>query len=131
MRLLSFFNDIERTMLADNPEPDDGVWANTRMVNVHSGLARLTIARGPKGQPPTPRGSILLQAFTLADGTFCLKANLSWSKNEATVSKAVYSKPGINWSKAAEEVAATWMRGAPDAITASELHEMPSLAAGA
>lgn len=118
-------------MLAAQPEPEGGAWVNTRMVNVNSGLARMTIASGPKGQPPIPRGSILLQAYTLADGTFCLKANLSWHNHETTVSKSVYSKPGINWSNAAVEVAKTWMNGAPDTATESDLHEMPSLAAEA
>ena len=131
MRLLSFFNDIERTMLADDPEPEDGIWQNNRVVNVHNGLARLTLASGPSGQPANPRGSILLQAFTLADGTFCLKANLAWNGHEATTTKSVYSKPGINWRMAAAEVAAIWMNGAPAVAITPEFHETEALAAEA
>lgn len=131
MRLLSFFNDIERAMLAKIPTPDGGAWANSRMVNVHSGLARMTIASGPTGQIPTPRGSILLQAYTLADGAFCLKANLSWHNNENSVSKSIYAKPGMSWQKAAEEVATLWMKGAPSGESEANLHEVSGVAAGA
>jgi hypothetical protein len=132
MRLLSFFNDIERSMLAEDPNPEGGIWHHTRMVNVHNGLARMTIGSGPTEQSVKPRGVILLQAFTLADGTFCLKANLSWHGHEETVSKSVYSKPGINWRMAAAEVATIWMNGAPaESITDQDFQESEVLAAEA
>lgn len=119
MRLLSFFNDIERTLLADDPEPDSGVWHNTRMVNVPAGLARLNLASGPAEGPPQPKGAIQLQAHNLADGTFCLKARLSWRGSDNTVTKSVFTKPGINWRLAAAEIAATWMAGAPASLADS------------
>lgn len=113
MRLLSFLNDIERTLLADDPEPDGGIWKNSRMVNLENGLARLTLASGLGDGSPQPRGFIFVQAFTLADGSFSLKANLHWHNTEATTTKAIFSRPGINWRLAAAEIAALWMAGAP------------------
>ncbi|HVU23673.1 MAG TPA: hypothetical protein VHE13_06065 [Opitutus sp.] len=119
MRLLTFLSDIERTLQCDDPEPEGGIWKNTRMINLHTGLARLTLGCGPAGESAVvPRGSVLVQAFTLADGTPCLKANLRWNGSEAAASKSVFTRPGINWRLAAAEVAALWLAG-PPAVTAA------------
>ncbi|HWA88008.1 MAG TPA: hypothetical protein VG710_17400 [Opitutus sp.] len=116
MRLLSFLSDIERTLLGDDPEPAGGIWKNSRMMNLDSGLARLTLACGPADQSAViPRGSVLVQAYTLADGKSCLKANLRWQGSEAVVTKAVFTRPGLNWRLAAAEVAALWLAGPPAA----------------
>ncbi len=129
MRLLSFLNDIERTLQADDPEPEGGVWQISRMINPHNGLARLVLASGPAGQATPPRGSILVQAFTLADGSFCLKASLYWRGSEACTTKAVYTRPGLNWRLAAAEVAALWAAGAPAASAQSMPEASPAMAA--
>ena len=58
-----------------------------------------------------PRGAILLQNFTLADGSQCLKANLSWQGTENTAVYAIYAKPGLNWTLEASQIAIKWIDG--------------------
>lgn len=123
-RLLSFLSDIERSLAADDPSPEDGSWESSRSVNYHLGLARLTLAvRTADGLKP--RGSILLQGYQLADGTPCLKAALSWSGSESGAVHAIFSKPDINWTSEARKVAAEWMAGPPaDSSAVAPQHAM-------
>jgi hypothetical protein len=117
--MLSFLSDVERALAADDPAPDDGSWETFRTVNYHLGLARLTLAVR-KSNDVTPRGTVLLQGYQLADGTPCLKASLTWHGSESNVVRAIYSKPEINWTSEARKVAAEWMAGPPATVPALE-----------
>lgn len=127
-RLLSFLSDIERSLAADDPSPEDGAWETSRSVNYHQGLARLTLGvRLSTGLKP--RGSVLLQGYQLADGTPCLKAALSWTGSETGAVHAIFSRPDINWTSEARKVAAEWMAGPPaDSHLAVQHHEMAATA---
>ncbi|MBA4138135.1 MAG: hypothetical protein C0518_12535 [Opitutus sp.] len=117
-RMLSFLSDVERALAADDPAPDDGSWETSRTVNYHLGLARLTLnVRSAAGV--APRGTVLLQGYQLADGTPCLKAALNWHGTESTNTRAIYSKPDINWTSEARKVAAEWMAGPPSDLLAT------------
>jgi hypothetical protein len=126
--MLSFLSDVERALAADDPAPDDGAWETSRTVNYHLGLARLTLnVRSASGL--APRGSVLLQGYQLADGTPCLKAALHWHGSEANQTRAIYTKPDINWTSEARKVAAEWMAGPPSAALAGAATPEPALAA--
>ena len=113
-RLLSFLSDVENALAADDPAPvEGGVWDNSRTVNYHIGLARLSFNARLPGEALQPRGSILLQSYALADGTPCLKAALAWHGREITVMRAIFSKPGTDWRSEARKIAAEWMAGPP------------------
>ena len=132
-RLLSFLTDIESALATDDPTPGDGGnWCNSRTVNYHLGLARLTISVCPLSDSPQPRGSIMLQSYALADGTPCLKAALSWTGQERSCNRAIYSKPGTDWKSEARKVAAEWMAGPPAAAEepADKLVESAAAIAG-
>lgn len=120
-RLLSFLSDIETALAADDPAPvEDGCWDNSRTVNYHLGLARLNLNVRVPAQPLQPRGSILLQCYSLADGTPCLKAAMSWNGREESSVRAIYTKPGLDWKSEARKVAAEWMGGPPALPVAPE-----------
>lgn len=123
-RLLSFLADFERSLAADDPAPLDGSWETTRTVNYHLGLARLNLNVRTTGNL-VPRGQVLLQSYQLADGTPCLKASLTWAGTENAQTRAIYSKPDVNWTSEARKVAAEWMAGVPELTDVSS----PSLAA--
>lgn len=126
-RLLSFLSDLERALAADDPSPMDGQWETSRTVNYHLGLARVNLGvRTASGL--VPRGQIMLQSYALADGTPCLKAALSWTGSENGCTRAIYSKPDVNWTSEARKVAAEWMAGAPEP-TPSESGNEPLAAA--
>jgi hypothetical protein len=97
MRLLSFLSDIERALLAESPVVDGGAWETSRMVNFHHGLARLTLTPRAAADLPFPPGAIFVQAFSLADGSQCLKASLNWNGSESFPVISVYSTPNTNW----------------------------------
>ena len=120
-RLLSFLSDIECSLAADDPSPSDGSWETTRTVNYNQGLARLVLGvHLPEGKVET-RGTVMLQSYLLADESTCLKAILTWTGSEAKVTKAIYSKPDINWTSESRKVAAEWMAGPPaNPIAASD-----------
>jgi len=125
-RLLSFLSDLERALAADDPAPLDGQWETSRTVNYHLGLARLNLSvRTATGV--IPRGQVLLQSYQLADGTPCLKTELAWNGTDHRTTRAIYSKPDINWTSEARKIAAEWMAGAPELAVADE--PAPSLAA--
>lgn len=114
-RLLSFLADFERALAADDPAPLDGSWETTRTVNYHLGLARLNLNVRTGGNLVS-RGQVLLQSYQLADGTPCLKAALSWVGTENNITRAIYSKPEVNWTSEARKVAAEWMAGIPESV---------------
>lgn len=118
-RLLSFLADFERALAIDDPEPDGGLWETSRTVNYHLGLARLVLGVR-QGEQCAPRGQIMLQGYQLADGTPCLKASLAWTGADATVVRAIYSKPEVEWAREARKLAAEWMAGAPAPAAAPE-----------
>jgi hypothetical protein len=110
-RLLSLLTEIERALVASEPAPDGGKWDTLRLINFAQGLARLTIAVKSSARVTSARGSILLQAFTLADGSECLKTNLCWQGVDNTSTHAVYSQPQTDWSREAAQIAAKWREG--------------------
>ena len=113
-RLLSFLSDVENSLAADDPSPvEGGAWDNARTVNYHLGLARLNLNVRVPGEPLQPRGAVLLQSYSLADGTPCLKAALSWTGRDVSQVRAIYTKPGLDWTSEARKVAAEWMGGPP------------------
>jgi hypothetical protein len=83
MRLLSFLSDIERALVAESPAGSGSAWEANRMVNFHYGLARLTLTARTGSEGHCAGGTIFLQAFTLADGSVCLRASLNWKGSEA------------------------------------------------
>lgn len=112
-RLLSFLSDFERSLLADDPSPDEGSWQNERSVNYRTGLARvLLVVRTGTGERKE-RGAVLLQGFKLADGTGCLKAQLTWTGSESTTIKSIFTKPGCDWRGEARRLASSWQAGPP------------------
>ena len=96
------------------------------MVNFHHGLARLTL--NPRtGSPATILGgTVFLQAFTLADGSLCLKASLNWKGSESLGVVAVYSTPNLNWKHEASRIASTWLQGPPSGATITEMDTHPA-----
>lgn len=130
MRLLSFLSDVERALLAESPVVDGGAWESTRMVNFHQGLARLSLTPRAAAALPFPAGAIFLQAFSLADGSLCLKASLNWKGSDSFPVISVYSTPGTNWKLEASRIASTWLEGPATAlVTSAEREEMSSLTA--
>jgi hypothetical protein len=110
-RLLTLLTEIERAIIANDPSPDGGNWDTLRLINFHQGLARLTLAvRSPSGVTAA-RGIILLQHFTLADGTQCVKANLSWADVDKSSVYSIYSKPSMDWHREAGQIAVQWLDG--------------------
>jgi hypothetical protein len=109
MRLLSFLTDIEKALLAESPAIDGGAWETTRMINFHHGLARLTLT--PRPGNDFGAGAIFVQAFTLADGSQCLKASLNWKGHETFPVLAVYSTPTTNWKLEASRIGSAWLEG--------------------
>lgn len=122
MRLLSFLSDIEQALIAESPVVEGGAWETTRIVNFHRGLARLTLTARDGAAVSCPGGSIFLQAFVLADGSFTLKASLNWRGSDALPVLSVYATPMLNWKLEASRIAMTWLEGpAETSATASEL----------
>ncbi|HEY3757038.1 MAG TPA: hypothetical protein VGL42_12880 [Opitutaceae bacterium] len=100
--------EIERAVAADEPSPLGGSWDNSRTVNYHEGLARLTFA-SRLGSKAEPIGAVLLQSFVLADGSRCLKAHMSWKEGTPATTHSVYETPEIDWSGHARTIASTWL----------------------
>lgn len=123
MRLLSFLSDIERALIAESPVVEGGAWESARMVNFAHGLARLSLTPRPAADLPFPAGTIFLQAFTLADGSLCLKASLNWKGSDAFPVMAVYSTPTLNWKLEASRIASAWLEGPPAMATTTSIEE--------
>jgi hypothetical protein len=111
MRLLSFITEIERALIAESPVVEGGAWNSLRLVNFQQQLARVTLTANPAAELPITGGSVLLQCFSLADGSICLKANLSWSGSESMTTIAVYDTPGLNWRLEASRIATAFLEG--------------------
>ena len=130
MRLLSFLTEIEKALSAESPAIDGGAWETIRMVNFHHGLARLTLT--PRAGNEFPAGAIFLQGFSLADGSQCLKANLSWKGSESLPVLAVYSTPQLNWKLEASRISSTWLEGPREVATSAaddaEFHALAAMA---
>ncbi len=120
MRLLSFLSDIEKALIAEAPAVDGGGWESNRMVNFCQGMARLSLAPRSSADLPFPPGSIFLQSFVLADGSMCLKANLTWKGSDAFPVISVYSTPTLNWKLEASRIAKAWLEGPPALATVSD-----------
>ncbi|MBI2815144.1 MAG: hypothetical protein HYX71_12765 [Opitutae bacterium] len=138
-RLLSLLSEIERALVANDPTPGGGTWDTLRLVNFRLGLARLTLSIRSPARVTSAAGSILVQGFNLADGSFCLKANLAWQGTENSTVHAVYSKPETNWRMEAGQIADKWLDGrtalseagpAATATQAASAGAMPMAATG-
>lgn len=119
-RLLTLLTQIERAVIANDPSPEGGTWDTLRLVNFHQGLARLTFSIRSVSATST-QGVVLLQDFTLADGTQCVKASLSWQGVEKSALYSIYSKPLLDWNREAAQIGAQWLDGHSAAMEAKAL----------
>lgn len=117
MRLLSFLTDTEHALVAEAGMAGGGTWEVSRMVNYNQGLARMTLTERNGSNRAELKGHILVQSFTLADGSICLKANLTWQGSDQSNVIAVYSKPRTNWRAEAGMVASAWLSGPPEVVS--------------
>lgn len=113
MRLLSFLTEIERSLFMEANATEGTVWETSRMVNFQAGLARLILTHRPDAEIEMPQGTVLVQHFCLADGSFCLKTHLHWQGTETTQTLAVYDTPLLNWKLEASRIASAWLAGPP------------------
>ncbi|HEY4246641.1 MAG TPA: hypothetical protein VGM64_07275 [Lacunisphaera sp.] len=120
-RLLTLLTQIERAVVANDPSPGGGTWDTLRLVNFHQGLARLTFSIRSMTGATSTQGVVLLQDFTLADGTQCVKANLSWQGIEKSALYSIYSKPLLDWNREAAQIGAQWLDGHSAAMEAKAL----------
>ena len=123
MRLLSFLTAVEQSIGLDDPSPQGGKWDNTRMINYHQGLARLSLA-ALHGAVSVPLGTVLVQSFHLADGSTCLKTSLKWKDSTSEVVQAIYESSDTNWIAEARTVASTWLNGVVIPDTAPAENEL-------
>jgi len=123
MRLLSFLTDIERAIRLEANASEGAVWDATRIVNFKNGLARLTLT-AREADSGMPQGSVVIQHFALANGSFCLKASLAWQGSAANSIVSVYETPLLNWKLEASRIGSAWLSGPPAESTAdSSQHE--------
>ena len=122
-RLLTLLTHIERAVIANDPSPEGGNWDTLRLVNFHQGLARLTLSIRSTAGVTSSQGVVLLQNFTLADGTQCVKASLTWQGIEASSVYSIYSKPSLDWNREAGQIGAQWLDGHSAAVEAKALAE--------
>ena len=114
-RLLSLLADIEKAIRCSMPDSDGITLESARMVNFHTGLARLSFrARTLSGTEP--RGQLQLQHFNLADGRVCVKVHLGWAGSEAHRTVELYTLPGVEWGTEVQRVAEAWLDGPPTAV---------------
>lgn len=118
MRLLSFLTDVERAIRLETNADEDTIWESTRIVNFKTGLGRLTLTLRDSDSG-LPAGAVLLQYFALANGSFCLKATLTWEGTNAGTMLSVYETPTLNWKLEASRVASAWLAGPPAVATVS------------
>ena len=133
MRLLSFLTEIERAVMMEANAAEGSIWDATRMVNFQAGLARLTLTLRADAEPGMPEGTLIVQHFGLADGSFCVKANLQWTNSTVPTVLSVYETPALNWKMEVSRIASTWLAGAPavaeTAPTTGSVSAMERLAA--
>ncbi|MGA2691982.1 MAG: hypothetical protein ABSF76_06415 [Opitutaceae bacterium] len=129
-RLLAFLEETQRAIVAGRPRPlPDADWHTSRSVNYRLGLARLALGARDKTGKVAQLGSVLVQAFKLADESLCLKANLAWQENDAEIAHPIFANPHLNWGHEAIQLANTWIAGPPAKVTPMS-HEPEMLAAG-
>lgn len=129
MRLLSFLTDLEKAIRVEANADESAIWDASRIVNFKTGLARLTLTCR-ESDSGMPQGTVLLQHFALANGSFCLKASLNWQGCDTSVTFSVYDTPVLNWKLEASQIAAAWISGPPSAATADVSSEQPVEAIG-
>lgn len=112
MRLLSFLTDIERAIRLETNADETAIWDTARIVNFKTGLARLTLSLR-EAESGMPQGTILVQHFGLANGSFCLKASLNWTGSDANSVVSVYETPLLNWKLEAVRIGTAWLSGPP------------------
>jgi len=108
-RLLSFLTDIEKSIMADEPSPRGGSWVNTRSVSYHFGIARISLACKRDGGSVAPLGEVLLQSFSLADGSICMKATLRHAGSAGPKTLSSFPSSVQSWTAEARKFAATWL----------------------
>lgn len=113
MQLLSFLTEIGDALIKQSVSDMGPTWDITRMVNYHHGLGRMTLTPPAGADETQMRGTIFLQTYRLADGSLCLKANLSWHGSERLSSLTVFTKPGLKWRAETAQIASTWLAGPP------------------
>lgn len=118
MRLLSFLTDVERAIRLEANAGDDATWECNRIVNFKTGLGRLTLNLRDR-DCGLPAGTVLVQYFALANGSFTLKATLNWEGTTAGTLLSVYDTPQLNWKLEASRVASAWLAGPPEIATLS------------
>jgi len=116
MRLLSFLTEIERAIRLETNADETSIWDTARIVNFKTGLARLTLAVRDTDSG-MPQGTVLVQHFALANGSFCLKASLAWEGNSSNSIVSVYDTPTLNWKLEAVRIATAWLAGPPAEAT--------------
>ena len=116
MRLLSFLTDIERAIRMETNADETSIWDTARIVNFKTGLARLSLVLR-ESDSGMPQGTVLVQHFALANGSFCLKASLAWEGCEANTIVSVYDTPLLNWKLEAVRIATAWLSGPPAQAT--------------
>lgn len=127
MRLLAFLTDIERAIRMEANADESAIWDSARIVNFKTGLARLTLTC-KEADSGMPQGTLLVQNFALGNGSFCIKANLTWQGSPATTTLAVYETPLLNWKLEASRIAAAWISG-PPAISENTVADNAAVAA--
>jgi hypothetical protein len=115
IRLSSFLAHVERGLSANDPVLKGGSWDTSRTLNYNIGLGRLALSVRPGQNLAEPLGSILVQAFDLADGSTCLKVSLSWAGREdaSDCARSIFEKSSVDWDAEASQVAASWLAGPP------------------
>lgn len=116
MQLLSLLTEIGDTLIKQSVSDMGPTWETTRMVNYHHGLGRMTLTPPAGADPAQMRGTIFLQSYKLADGSLCLKANLSWHGSDQCVPLTVFSKPSLKWRTAIGQIASSWLAGPPSPV---------------
>jgi hypothetical protein len=109
-RLLSLLAEIESAIRASQPGGDGASLESSRMVNFHTGLARLTL-RAHTATGPEPRGQLQMQHFNLADGRACVKIHLTWAGSDSHRTIEIYTLPGLDWRVQVNRVAEAWLDG--------------------
>lgn len=94
------------------PDSDGITLESARMVNFHTGLARLSFRARTSGGLE-PRGQLQVQHFNLADGRVCVKVHLGWAGTEARRTVELYTLPGVEWGTEVQRVAEAWLDGMP------------------
>ena len=114
-RLLSLLADIEKAIRCSMPDSDGITLESSRMVNFHTGLARLSF-RSHSLNGAEPRGQLQLQHFNLADGRVCVKVHLSWASSDVHRTVELYTLPGVEWGTEIQRVAEAWLDGPPSMV---------------